>query len=102
MDTPLCEEKRHTIRSAHQCEPSVAETATAPNDIAETARDADTLMRTIIGSISFDPDDIERDLKKKARHRSAVPERAVNLRLVILAVVLVFLIFALDLVFQRM
>jgi hypothetical protein len=99
MDTPLGRGKRHTIRSVHQSEPSVAEKAASQDHIPEPARDADTLMRTVIGSISFDPDEIERDLKKKAHHHSAAPERETNLRLVIFAVILVFLVFALDLVF---
>ena len=99
MDTPLSGGKCTTTRTVHHSQTPGAETVTAQNDIAETARDADTLMRTIIGSLSLDPDDIERDLKKKARHSPALPEKELNFRLVIFAVVLVFLVFALDLVF---
>lgn len=99
MDTPLSGGKSNTTRTAHHSQAPGAETVTAQNDIEETARDADTLMRTIIGSLSLDPDDIERDLKKNARHGPALPEKELNFRLVIFAVVLVFLVFALDLVF---
>lgn len=99
MDTPLSGEKCNTTRAAAHPQTPGAETVPAQNDIAETARDADTLVRTIIGSLSLDPDDIERDLKKKARHCPALPEKELNFRLVIFAVVLVFLVFALDLVF---
>ena len=99
MDTPLSGGKCSTTRTVHHSQTPGAETVTAQNDIAETARDADTLMRTIIGSLSLDPDDIERDLKKNARHGPALPEKELNFRLVIFAVVLVFLVFALDLVF---
>ena len=99
MDTPLSGRTSNTTRTAHHSQTPGAETVTAQNDIAETARDADTLMRTIIGSLSLDPDDIERDLKKNARHGPALPEKELNFRLVIFAVVLVFLVFAFDLVF---
>jgi hypothetical protein len=102
MDTPLSAGKCNTTRAAHHPQTPGAETVTAQNDIAETAQDADTLMRTIIGSLSLDPDDIERDLKKKAHQSPALPEKELNFRLVIFVVVLVFLVFALDLVFQRM
>ncbi len=98
MDTPLSGGKCNTTRTVDHSQTPGAETVTAQNDIAETARDADTLMRTIIGSLSLDPDDIERDLKKKARPSPALPEKELNFRLVIFAVVLVFLVFALDLV----
>jgi hypothetical protein len=98
MDTPLSGGKCTTTRTVHHSQTPGAETVTAQNDIAETARDADTLMRTIIGSLSLDPDDIERDLKKKARPSPTLPEKELNFRLVIFAVVLVFLVFALDLV----
>jgi hypothetical protein len=99
MDTPLSGGKSNTTRTAHHSQMPGAETVTAQNDIAETARDADTLMRTIIGSLSLDPDDIERDLKKKAHHFPAIPEKELHFRLVIFAVALVFLVFALDLIF---
>ena len=98
MDTPLSGEKSNATRTAHQSQTPGAETVTTHDDITETARDADTLMRTIIGSLSLDPEDIERDLKKKARPCPALPEKELNFRLVIFTVVLVFLIFALDLV----
>jgi len=99
MDTPLSGGKSNTTRTAHHSQTPGTETVRTQNDIAEPARDADTLMRTIIGSLSLDPDDIERNLKKKARQGPAIPEKELNLRLVIFAVVLVFLVFALDLVF---
>ena len=99
MDTPLSGRTSNTTRTAPHSQTPGAETVTAQNDIAETARDADTLMLTIIGSLSLDPDDIERDLKKNARHDPALPEKELNFRLVIFAEVLVFLVFALDLVF---
>ena len=100
MDTPPSGGKCNTTRTAHHSQtPGAEKTVTAQSDIAETARDADTLMRTIIGSLSLDPDDIERDLKKKARPSPPLPEKELNFRLVIFAVVLVFLVFALDLVF---
>ena len=57
MDTPPSEGKCNTTRTAHHSQtPGAEKTVTAQSDIAETARDADTLMRTIVGSLSLDPD----------------------------------------------
>jgi hypothetical protein len=70
-------------------------------DIAETARNADIMMRTIVGSISADPDDLRRRLENK-QDLLPLSEKDVNMRLLILAVALIFLVFGFDLVFLKM
>jgi len=75
--------------------------AAEDTDIAETARNVDIMMRTIVGSISADPDDLQRRLENK-QDLLPISEKDVNMRLLILAVVLIFLVFGLDLVFLKM
>lgn len=99
MDDPLTGKVRRDIptESHSQATPSSLE----PSDRADPARDADTMMRTIIGSISVDPDDVRRRIEKNSR-LSSTAEKEVNIRLVILAVALIGLVFGFDLVFLKM
>ncbi len=99
MDEPLAGEAPREIptESHPQATPAAAE---KPGSV-DPACDADMMMRSIIGSISVDPDDVRRGIEKNSRLPSTA-EKEVNIRLVILAVALVFLVFGLDLVFMKM
>lgn len=101
MTTPLAGEKRNDIPTGCQSPTTREQDAVAHTEIAETAKDADIMMRMIVGSISPDPDDVRRNLVKN-QDRPSASEADVNLHLVILAVALVTLVFAFDLVFLKM
>jgi len=102
MATPLAREKPNGIPADGQSPTTREQDATAPTETVETARDADIMMRMIVGSISPDPDDVRRNLAKNQSRLSPASEADLNIRLVILAVGLVTLVFALDLVFLKM
>lgn len=99
MDEPLTGETPREIPT--ESHPQATQSATEQQESVDPASDADTMMRTIIGSISVDPDDVRRRIEKNGRPLSTA-EKEVNIRLVILAVALVFLVFGLDLVFMKM
>lgn len=102
MDTSLTEGKGKEISSARQPSTTAISTETEQTDINEAAQDADIMMRMIVGSLSPDPDEIQRGLDKGHTRRSSIPDKEINMGLVILAVALVVLVFALDLVFLKM
>ncbi len=102
MDNPLTEEDRRNLPTA-----SIDQTTDAPPEIEQdeppqAARDADAMMRMIVGTLSPDPDEIQRGLDKIQGQQSPSSGKEVNMRLVVLAVALVFLMFAFDIVFLKM
>lgn len=102
MDDPLAGAEKQGLPNGRLSQTTSVPDAIEHTDIDETARDADIMMRMIVGSISPDPDDIQRGLKKNKRPLPPAPLNAVNSRLVVLAAALVALVFALDLVFLKM
>jgi hypothetical protein len=102
MDTSLTGGKGKKIPSVRHPSTTVISTETEQTDMNETAKDADIMMRMIVGSISPDPDEIQRGLDKRHTRRSSTPGQEINVGLVILSVALVILVFALDLVFLKM
>jgi hypothetical protein len=102
MDTSLTEGKDKEIPSVRLPSTTAISTETEHTDMNEAARDADIMLRMIVGSISPDPDEIQRGLDKRQTRRSSPPGQEINIGLVILAVALVILVFALDLVFLKM
>lgn len=99
MTDPVTEETSSGIPAERHLQ--ATRSAAEDTDIAETARNVDIMMRTIVGSISADPDDLQRRLENK-QDLLPISEKDVNMRLLILAVVLIFLVFGLDLVFLKM
>ena len=71
------------------------------NAADQFAGDADHMLRMIVGSFDLDPQDIRHKLDDQASRDAADPGRDLNWGLVLLAAVLVFLIFACDLIFMR-
>lgn len=102
MDTSLTEGKGKEIPSVRYPSTTVISKETENTDMNETAKDADIMMRMIVGSISPDPDEIQRGLDKGQNLLSSTPGKEINKGLVILAVALVILVFALDLIFLKM
>lgn len=102
MDDPLTGAEKQGLPNGRLSQTARAPGAIEHTDIEETARDADIMMRMIVGSISPDPDDIQRGLNKNKRPLSPAPVNDVNIHLVVLAVAIVALVFALDLVFLKM
>ena len=99
MEEPLTGEARRDLPT--ECPSQATPAAAEQPESVDPAGDADMMMRSIIGSISVDPDDVRRGIEKNSRLPSTA-EKEVNIRLVILAVALVFLVFGLDLVFLKM
>ena len=100
MEKPLTGEERIDTPADRQSQ--TTRSATAHTDMDEAAKDADLMLRTIVGSISADPDEIKRRLNEKQSPLSPAPTNDVNIPLVILAVALTALLFTLDLVFLKM
>lgn len=102
MDTSLTEGKGKETPSVRCPSTTVISKETENTDMNETAKDADIMMRMIVGSISPDPDEIQRGLDKGQNLLSSTSGKEINKGLVILAVALVILVFALDLIFLKM
>ena len=102
MDNPLTGQESRSIPVDHLDRTNGAASDAEHAEIADSAKDADAMLRMIVGSISPDPDEIRRGLDKHQARRSSSPGKELNMRLVILSVALVFLVFALDLVFLKM
>jgi hypothetical protein len=102
MDTSLTEGKGKETPSVHYPSTTVISTETKHTDMSEAAKDADIMMRMIVGSISPDPDEIQRGLDMGQTRKSTTSGKEINMGLVILSVALVILVFALDLVFLKM
>jgi hypothetical protein len=99
MVPSFTDEKGQTPRTASPPSETGVGAKTDQPDGHETARDTGIMMDMIIGSISPDPDEIQRGLDKRQARLASPSDNNVSLGLVVLTVVLVFLVFALDLVF---
>jgi hypothetical protein len=78
-----------------------ADPAPGTNAADESARNADRMLRMIVGSTYIDPQVIRRKLDDSASRDAAEPGQDLNSGLVILAAALVFLLFACDLIFMK-
>ena len=101
MGSPLTDEKGNAIQSLDP--PSATENTgeSRQTDMADAAKDADIMMHMIVDAISPDPDEIQRGIDKRQARMASSPRQEVHTGLVILTVVLVFLVFALDLIFMQ-
>ena len=101
MGPPLTDENSNAIQSLDP--PSATESTgeSQQTDMAEAARDADILMHMLVDSISPDPEEIQRGIDKRQARMASSSRQEVHTGLVILTVVLVFLVFAFDLIFLQ-
>ena len=99
MDAPLTHAKTNKDAATRPIE--ARETAPGANEANQSARDADRMLRMIVGSIDLNPQDIQRKLDDQASLDAAGPGRDLSFGLVVLAVALVFLLFAFDLFFMK-
>jgi hypothetical protein len=101
MGSPSADKHSPAIQTLHPSSADEATEESQPTDMAETARDAGIMLHMIVDSISPDPEEIQRGIYKRQARRASSPRREVHTGLVVLTVVLVFLVFALDLIFLR-
>jgi hypothetical protein len=101
MDTPLTHRRDNNDTVPRSARPGAADAAPGADDAVDPAGDADRMLRVIVGSTYLDPQEIRRKLDDLAPSDPAAPGPDLHFGLVLLAVALVFLIFAFDLIFSK-
>jgi len=101
METPITHPEIRPDQTARPSHSIGTDTAPEEVDAVEAAEDADRMMRMIVGSVYLDPHDIRRKLDDHSSGVANARGRDIHFGLVAAAVALVFLIFALDLIFLK-